>query len=72
MVFHPAQIIVRKRDGHALSDQQIDALIQHFSDGSLPDYQMAALAMAIFLQGMDANLALCEGKPIAELQALLS
>ncbi|MEE2686208.1 MAG: thymidine phosphorylase [Planctomycetota bacterium] len=55
MVFHPAQIIVRKRDGHALSDQQIDALIQHFSDGSLPDYQMAALAMAIFLQGMDAR-----------------
>jgi pyrimidine-nucleoside phosphorylase len=55
MVFHPAQIIVRKRDGHALSDQQIEALIQHFSDGSLPDYQMAALAMAIFLQGMDAR-----------------
>jgi len=55
MVFHPAQIIIRKRDGHALSDQQIDALIQHFSDGSLPDYQMAALAMAIFLQGMDAR-----------------
>jgi pyrimidine-nucleoside phosphorylase len=55
MVFHPAQIIVRKRDGHALSDQQINAMIQHFSDGSLPDYQMAALAMAIFLQGMDAR-----------------
>ena len=55
MVFHPAEIIALKRDGHALSDDQVAQVIDHFSDGTLPDYQMAALAMAIFLQGMDAR-----------------
>jgi pyrimidine-nucleoside phosphorylase len=55
MAFHPAKIIALKRDGHALSDDQLAQVIDHFSDGTLPDYQMAALAMAIFLQGMDAR-----------------
>ncbi|MFP6751217.1 MAG: thymidine phosphorylase, partial [Pirellulaceae bacterium] len=55
MAFHPAQIIAQKRDGQALGDDQIREVIDRFSDGRLPEYQMAALAMAIFLQGMDAR-----------------
>ncbi|MEZ6123424.1 MAG: thymidine phosphorylase [Planctomycetaceae bacterium] len=48
----PAQIIAAKRDGNELSDEQIAFFIQGFTDGSIPDYQMSALAMAIFLNGM--------------------
>lgn len=48
----PAQIIARKRDGQELSDDEISFFVQGFSDGEIPDYQMSALAMAIFLNGM--------------------
>lgn len=45
-------IIHNKRDGKALSKEEIDFVVNGFTDGSIPDYQMAALAMAIFLRGM--------------------
>lgn len=48
------EIITQKREGRPLSDQQITSLVSAYSEGSLPDYQMAALAMAIFFQGMDS------------------
>ncbi|MEO6866981.1 MAG: thymidine phosphorylase [Gaiellales bacterium] len=41
-----------KRDGSALSDEQIDQLIAGYVDGSIPDYQMSALLMAICWRGM--------------------
>ena len=47
------ELIVRKRDGHKLDEQEIRALIAGFVDGSVTDYQMSALAMAVFFQGMD-------------------
>ena len=53
MTLNPALIIGLKRDGKPLSDDQITQVIDDFSAGRLPDYQMAALAMAIFLKGMD-------------------
>ena len=46
------QLIERKRDGKELSDQQIRQLVERFVDGSLPDYQMSAFAMAVYFQGM--------------------
>ncbi len=49
---NPAQIIARKRDGHALTREEIAFFVQGFTDDSIPDYQMAALAMAIFINGM--------------------
>ena len=52
---NPSQIIARKRDGHPLSATQIAAFIRGYTAGQIPDYQMAALAMAIFLRGMDDN-----------------
>ena len=52
MDLSPTAIIARKRDGGALSREQIAAFIDGFSAGLIADYQMAAMAMAIYLQGM--------------------
>ena len=45
-------IIEQKKLGHALTDQQIRYFVRGASDGSVPDYQLAALLMAIRLNGM--------------------
>lgn len=45
-------VIRTKRDGGALSDAQIDWVIDAYTRGVVADEQMAALAMAIFLRGM--------------------
>ncbi|MEM9354526.1 MAG: thymidine phosphorylase [Planctomycetota bacterium] len=49
---NPVWIIAKKRDGGELADGEIADFVAGFADGSVPDYQMSALAMAIFLQGM--------------------
>ncbi len=46
-------LIVKKRDGYALTTEEIQWMIRGFTDGTVPDYQMAAMAMAIYFQGMD-------------------
>lgn len=46
-------IIRHKRDGMALSPEEIAFFIRGFTDGSIPDYQASALLMAIFLRGMN-------------------
>lgn len=46
-------IIARKRDGMALSAEEIDYFVQGFTRGEIPDYQVAAWLMAILLRGMD-------------------
>jgi len=46
-------IIAKKRDGLVLSKDEIHFLIQGYTNGSIPDYQMSALAMAIVLKGMN-------------------
>lgn len=50
---HIPSIIERKREGGALSDPEIAGLIDGYVRGEVPDYQMAAWAMAIFFRGMD-------------------
>ncbi|KXO88185.1 pyrimidine-nucleoside phosphorylase [Tsukamurella pulmonis] len=52
-VFDAVSVIATKRDGKALSDGQIDWVIDRFTAGEVADYQMSALAMAIYLNGMD-------------------
>jgi pyrimidine-nucleoside phosphorylase len=51
----PALIIAKKRDGLTLSREEIGAFVRGFARGEIPDYQMAALAMAIYLRGMSAE-----------------
>ena len=48
----PASLIAAKRDHRELSDEEIAFFIQGFATGTIPDYQMSALAMAIYLNGM--------------------
>jgi thymidine phosphorylase len=51
---HDAVDVIRaKRDGHELSDSQIDWVIDAYTHGSVADEQMSALAMAILLNGMN-------------------
>lgn len=46
-------VIKKKRDGGVLSAEEIRAFVEGYTDGSIPDYQAAALCMAIFFRGMN-------------------
>jgi thymidine phosphorylase len=48
------EVIRRKRDGHALTEEEIGFLVAGITDGGLSDAQVGALAMALFLRGMEA------------------
>lgn len=48
-------IIAAKRDSKPLSREQIQYFIQGYATGDIPDYQAAALCMAILLKGMSAE-----------------
>lgn len=45
-------IIQRKRDNKELSGEEIQFFVKEYTAGNIPDYQAAALAMAIFFNGM--------------------
>lgn len=45
-------LIQKKRDGQELSSSEIQWLIEGYVSGIVPDYQMAAFAMAVYFQGM--------------------
>ncbi|KQY23458.1 pyrimidine-nucleoside phosphorylase [Cellulomonas sp. Root485] len=51
--FDAVDVIVAKRDGHRLSDAQIDWVIDAYTRGVVAEEQMSALNMAILLNGMD-------------------
>lgn len=63
---HILDIIRHKRDGHALSTEAIRWFVNAFTAGEIPDYQAAALLMAIAIRGMsrretvDLTLAMAE------------
>ncbi|MET8854045.1 thymidine phosphorylase [Amycolatopsis sp. NPDC004625] len=50
--FAAVDVIRTKRDGGALSDEQIDWVVDAYTRGDVAEEQMSALAMAIFLRGM--------------------
>ena len=53
MSIRMVDIIERKRDGDALTTEQIEWFIEGVTSGDLPDYQIAAMLMAIYFQGMN-------------------
>lgn len=70
------ELIIKKRDGNAHSKEEIDFLVKHVSDGSMPDYQVAAWAMAVFFRGMtaeetrDLTLAMAYSGDVIDLSAI--
>jgi pyrimidine-nucleoside phosphorylase len=46
-------LILKKQAGHTLTKEEIRFVISGFTDGTIPDYQMSALAMAIYFKDMD-------------------
>ena len=65
-MFNPVTIIEHKRDGLCLSKEEIQFFISEYARDAIPNYQMSALAMAIYLKGMtpeeiaDLTLAMIE------------
>ncbi len=49
----PYEIIYKKRNGGRLTPDEIGWFVSGYTDGRIPDYQAAALLMAVFLRGMD-------------------
>lgn len=45
-------VIIKKRDGNELNDDEIKFFIKNYTNGEIPDYQASALAMAILFKGM--------------------
>jgi len=69
-------IIEKKRDGKDLSRDEIEFLVRGIADGSIPDYQISAWAMAVYFQGMnpreirDLALAMAYSGEVIELSAV--
>ena len=69
-------IITKKKLGQALSREEIDYFVAGAAQKTLPDYQLAALLMAIRLQGMDARetadltLSMLHSGDVADLSAI--
>jgi thymidine phosphorylase len=53
--FSAVDVIRTKRDGGRLTDEQIDWVVDAYTHGVVAEEQMSALAMAIFLRGMDSD-----------------
>ncbi|UUZ94357.1 thymidine phosphorylase [Paenibacillus sp. P25] len=69
-------IIHKKRDGGELTTEEIDFLIDGYTRGLIPDYQMSAWAMAVYFQGMngretaDLTLAMARSGDQADLSSI--
>jgi thymidine phosphorylase len=55
VAFLPQEVIRAKRDGARLSDAEIEQFVAGITDGTIGDGQAAALAMAVFFNGMDLD-----------------
>ncbi|MBI5829405.1 MAG: thymidine phosphorylase [Chloroflexi bacterium] len=72
-MYRIVDLITKKRDGGSLTTAEIDWFIKGFTAGEVPDYQAAALAMAIYFQGMspretsDLTLAMAHSGDVLDL-----
>ena len=53
MFMRMVDLIIKKRDGHELSDEEIKFWIDGYVKGEIPDYQSSAMCMAILFKGMN-------------------
>lgn len=49
----PYELILKKREGQALTAEEVNFVIGQYTRGKIPDYQMSALLMAVFFKGMN-------------------
>lgn len=52
---NPVEIIVKKRNGGKLSEDEIKFFINGFLEGKIPDYQMSVFLMTVYFNGMDPD-----------------
>ena len=52
-MIRPADLIERKRNGEEHAPEDVAELILAYARDEVPDYQMAAWCMAVYLQGLD-------------------
>lgn len=50
---NPIEIIIKKRNKKTLTNEEIEFFVQRYLSGEIPDYQMSAFLMTIFLNGMN-------------------
>src|SRR5258708_34950270 len=62
---NPVLLIQKKRDGGELSKGEIDELVAGYVAGTIADYQMSAMLMAMFLRGMS------DAETVALMEAML-
>ena len=73
---HTPELILKKRNGAALSKSEIDYLIKGFTSRAIPDYQMAAFLMAVYFRGMnpdecvDLTMAMARSGDMADLSSI--
>ena len=48
-------LISKKRDGGALTEEEMTHLIEGYVNGEIPDYQMSAFLMAVYFNGMNKD-----------------
>ena len=58
-------LIVKKRNGEALTEQEIQEMIAKYVQGEIPDYQMSAFLMAVYFQGMTKEETLAMTRAVA-------
>ncbi|MDT9024735.1 pyrimidine-nucleoside phosphorylase [Rossellomorea yichunensis] len=69
-------LIEKKREGKELSTEEIKFIVEGYTDGSIPDYQVSALTMAIFFKDMsdreraDLTMAMVESGDQIDLSAI--
>jgi pyrimidine-nucleoside phosphorylase len=64
-------VVAAKRDGAALSEEDIRAFVLAFARGEIPDYLAAAFLMAVFIRGMDSKETLALTAAMVESGAIL-
>jgi pyrimidine-nucleoside phosphorylase len=76
MKMRMVDLIEKKREGDELSTEEINFIIEGYTNGTIPDYQVSALTMAIFFKGMtekeraDLTMAMVESGDKIDLSAI--
>lgn len=69
-------LIMKKRNGGALTKEEIDYMIKEYTIGNIPDYQMSAFMMAVYFKGMteeetvNLTMAMAESGDMLDLSAI--